>query len=326
MSPFSTLIRILVIGALVMCVTPSPAAAQAHGARASVSEVEVVDRADFAGRYFRTASAEPRTAVILLNGSDGGFPPDTLAHDLASAGYPTLALAWLQDQSGLPASVPRTGPVPLERVFVAIDWLRSRPEVAADRIVLMGVSRGAELALLVATRRPDLGGVIAFSPGSHVWGGVSHPQGVQFDIPMWSLAGTPLPWLSNRPDFQSPIHDWFALAPERADAIIPVERIACPLMLISSSADGLWPSEAYAGAIVARLRASGFPWPLTQLTYPDASHLLMGPGPAPTEFAIPGTAFVVDYGGSPEGTRRARDAAWAAAKLFLRDIDAPPEH
>jgi dienelactone hydrolase len=295
----------------------SPVAADASAAVTSVpiAEAEVI------GEFHTPPRARHRTSVIMLNGSDGGVPSATHARDLARADFPTLALAYLRDATGMPAGVPATGPIPLEIVFRAIDWMKGRPEIAPERIVLMGVSRGAELALLVASIRCDVAGVVAFSPGSHVWGGVSSPRGYVFDTSMWSLDGHPLPYQVHVPKLGRPTREWFAAGEDVEAARIKVERIRGPLLLVSSTTDAIWPASNYADEIERRLREEGKRYSIRNLKFPDASHLLMGDGPAPTEVVLPGTnGYIMRFGGTAEGTLRARNASWAATKRFLRTV------
>lgn len=49
----------------------------------------------------------------------------------------------------------------------ALDWLQHQPDIDADRIVLIGHSVGAAAALLLASRRPDVRGVISLSAFAH---------------------------------------------------------------------------------------------------------------------------------------------------------------
>ena len=293
----------------------------AGAAFAAAPDPFMVREDNIVGRFHPVAGRKRRTTVIMLNGSDGGIPSAAFAGDLAAAGFPTLALAYVQDDEGQPAGVPNGAPIPLEYFFRALEWLKRRPEVDPARIVVMGLSRGAELALLLASQRRDIRGVIAFSPASHVWGAPADLyRGTKFDRAFWSLDGRPLPFQVNRPDFNVPVRQWFAKAPIVDAAAIRVEDIAGPTLLLSSTSDGEWPASDYANEIAARLKAKNFSYQVINRQYDDASHLLMGYGSAPTKLKVPGTSYVIDFGGSPEGTRRARDAAWATSKSFLRKL------
>jgi hypothetical protein len=74
-------------------------------------------------------------------------------------------------------------------------------------------------------------------------------------------------------------------------------------------------------AVVARLKAHDFAYPVENLQFDDSSHLLMGFGPGLVKFGIP-HIWEMDFGGTPEGTRKARDSGWAKSKEFLAGIEA----
>ncbi len=280
---------------------------------------------DLVGRFYAAKGAHHHTAVLMLGGSNGGFPYDAAAQSLADAGYPTFALAYFQDRSGKPDGVPKDlANIDIEYFFHALDWMKTRPEVNPDKIVLMGESRGGELVLLLASLRPDVAGVIAYSPSNIVWVGLNRT----YDQPAWRLHGKPLPYLKPVAyKFGKPMIQMFkgALAtasPETlARVAIQVERIHGPVLLISSKADQLWPSAPMSDAVAARLKAHDFAYPVENLQFDDSSHLLMGFGPGLVKFGIP-YVWEMNFGGTAEGTHKARDAGWAESKKFLAGIEA----
>jgi hypothetical protein len=112
---------------------------------------------------------------------------------------------------------------------------------------------------------------------------------------------------------------------ERATAEIPVEKIRGPVLLVSSKSDNLWPASQMSDAVEARLRSHGFRYDIENIQYNNASHLLMGYGDGITRIGLP---FVGGFyfGGSPEGTRAARDAGWVKAKELLARIENGNDH
>ena len=296
------------------------AAASVLPSTAATAPIRMELREDgLVGRFHATTGSRSRPAVIMLNGSDGGIPSSVDADDLAKSGYPTLALAYFKDWRGQPEGVPPSlNEIPLEYFFRAIEWLKRRPEVDARRIVLMGQSRGGELALLLASHRADVAGVIAFSPSSRVWGGLP-PYGAPPapTRPAWTLDGDPVPFQDAVGQPGVPMRKWFDHAKPVESARISVERIRGPVLLVSSSADTVWPSDVYSDEIAAKLATRPRGAAVTNLRFEDAGHLLMGTGPGVTKMDIPGTKFSFDFGGTPEGTARARAEAWAASKRLL---------
>lgn len=274
------------------------------------------------GRFHAMPDAHAATAVLLLGGSEGGLPPARDADDLARSGHPVLALAYFRNWQGQPQGLPASlTAIPLEYFFRAIDWLKRQPQVDPRRIVVVGQSRGAELALLLASLRPDLAGVIAFSPSDHVWSGLSlfGPRTAE-QLPAWTLSGAPIPFQQVAVAQGASMRSGFEHAATLPAARIRVERIPGPVLLISSKADAIWPSTVFADAAAATLAKRPNKAPVENLQFDDASHLLMGTGPGMTTLQFPGTSFRIEFGGTPEGTAKARAAAWTATKRFLAKI------
>ncbi|WP_344694047.1 acyl-CoA thioester hydrolase/BAAT C-terminal domain-containing protein [Sphingomonas cynarae] len=311
--------RELLIGSTVAFVTTAASARSPLPSTATRIEVR---QDGLVGRLHLMSGMRSQTAVIMLNGSDGGVPSARDADDLAANGYPTLALAYFQDWRGQPDGVPASlNDIPLEYFFRAIDWLKRRSEVDPARIVVMGQSRGGELALLLGSLRPDLAGIIAFSPSSRVWSGIpaygAPPAAMR---PAWTLAGQAAPFQDTAFDPALPMRQWFERAKPIEAARIQVERIHGPVLLASSKADTIWPADTYADEIAARLRTRPGKARVINLTFDDASHLLMGIGPGITKMEVPGAGFTFDFGGTAAGTARARAAAWAASKRLCADL------
>jgi uncharacterized protein len=284
---------------------------------ALTQEVQRVDvrAGSLIGRFYAAVGASRRTGVLMLTGSGGGYPDEAAARDLARAGYPVFALAYFRDRGGNPPELEQKElrNVPLEYIFKAIDWLEARPEVRPDRVALMGESRGAELALMIGSLRPDVAGVIAYSPQEVRWAAVGGGG------PAWTLNGVALPYAEGVYNRATPMSQFTDILDGPADvlnaAAINVERIHGPVLLISSRADALSPSARMANDIEARLRANGFSYRVENVQYEDASHLLMGFGPGQTEFRA--EKFTIHFGGTAEGTETARNAGWARVKEFL---------
>lgn len=225
--------------------------------RQEVQRLDVRERG-LVGRFYVAGGASRRTGLLMLGGSGGGYPDEAAARDLARAGYPVLALAYFRDYGGDPPELEqkRLRNVPLEYIFKALDWLEARPEVRADRIAVMGESRGAELALMVGSLRPDVAGVIAYSPSELRWGAVGGGAAA------WTLHNMPLAYAQGHYDRAAPMREFTEILDGPADVrnatAIEVERIHGPVLLLSSKEDEVWPSARMANDIEARLRAKGF--------------------------------------------------------------------
>jgi dienelactone hydrolase len=216
----------------------------------------------FIGHYFAPASTgAPRPAVMLMGGADGGLHPyvDEAADLLASHGFPALAVGYF----GLPGLPPKLAGVRLEYFMGALTWLRGQPGVDRAHVLAYGGSRGSEVALLLGAHRPDLvQGVVANVPSN-----VVHCAFPDCDGPSWFLNGAPLPYT----------RQFLGADPtDQPAAVIPVEQIVGPVLLMCAEADRTWPSCPYARAIDQRLTDHADPNRHQLLAYPAASHSLGG--------------------------------------------------
>ena len=271
-------------------------------------------------QLYDAAASVGRPAIVVFDGSGGGYPQDERAMAaLAAAGYPTLAVAYFRNRRGRPEGVPRVlSEIPVEYGIRCSEWANDHLGGKANGVVVIGQSRGSELALLVATRCTGLAGAVAVSPSDAVWQSNTFISKAKS---AWSENGRALPYrrfaiMPGRWPVEAEIS-----ASYRADvpeATIPVERIDCPILLLSSRDDRIWPSAKMADAIANRMALHGRH--AQNLQFDNASHILLGFGDAPVRVGI--GPFGLKLGGSPEGTRVARDAGWNALLGFLQEIEA----
>jgi hypothetical protein len=146
----------------------------------------------------------PFPGVLALGGSSGGIPENILDM-LIPAGFASLGLAYFAGPTapdltheGLPADLVA---IPLERIERGLRWLIQHPNVTTPdgRVGLIGVSKGGELALLVAATFPEfVGPVVAYTPSSVVWQGVTWSavgQQARQALSSWTFRGEPLPFV-----------------------------------------------------------------------------------------------------------------------------------
>lgn len=248
--------------------------------------VQSVSGDGLVGRLYRPASNGDVPGVLLLGGSGGGLPvwQLTMAGILASHGYATLALGYFK----LPGLPPTLNGVPLEYFQTAITWMESQPGLDAERLGVIGVSRGGELALILGSRFPKIKAVVAYVPGSMV--GRSLGPG-PFAV-AWSWQGTPL-----------------------KQETIPVEKINGPVLLISGGRDALWHSSLMSRNVMYLLEQAGHPHRFEHLDFPEAGHGIMGPGYGPSP-----AAFARRFGGTRAANAHALAEGWSAVLDFLGEV------
>lgn len=267
----------------------------------------------------------PHPGTLVLGGSRGGVREE-LAGALAADGLACLALAYFGAE-GLP---PRIVEVPLEHVERAARWLAGAPAVSGAPVGIVGGSKGAELALLAASRFPDLiGPVVAVAPAAVAFFGLDRqgddPSAVLHSS--WSHEGRPVAFVpyperaeatwSEAGVAVAPIYDAALADLEAVEAAgIPVELARGPFLLVAGEDDRMWPSARMAEMIVARMERHGRSSDVTSLCYPGAGHCLLGAATQARSSAPGKVAF--DYGGTDEADARARGDAWRQAGRFLR--------
>jgi dienelactone hydrolase len=265
------------------------------------------------GNYFPASQRGP--GVLLLGGSIGGLSPEMnrAAIALQAEGFSALHLSYFR----APGQNARLELIPLEYFGRALEWLRRQPEVDPDRLAIVGGSKGAEAALVVASRHDELKAVVAALPSSVVWPGIGE-DGTSAGIDSsWSESGKALPALPHRPHDTSTggrmaANSAASLVSSAAhpEAFIPVEKISGAVFLVCAESDQIWPSCPMARQIEQRLRTHGRPAPIL-LAYDGASHAAFGL-PLPEGDARLGGAATA------QKTNAARADSWPKAVAFLK--------
>ncbi len=237
--------------------------------RAEVIKSEITGEG-FVANFYCDPNLTNKFGILFLGGSNGGTPYP-LSY-LAENGYPTLALAYFKAQ-GLPENLVS---IPLEYFDKPIEWLQHNTHIPSTNIIVIGGSRGAELALLLGSVKPAVKGVVAIAPSSVVWCGI--PKDISTAAPpSWTMDGKPIPYMpADTNDFTSGIYNYFVRSLARTNdverAAIHVENIRGPILLISGQDDALWPSAEMANAVCARLKERGFKYKYANLIYKNAGH------------------------------------------------------
>lgn len=249
----------------------------------------------------------PRCAVLVLSGSSGRVEADrvrVLAEQRAAA----MSIRWFGDV-GQPAGVDE---VPLETFAPALDRLAS----LSEHLVVLGSSRGAEAALLLAARDARIRAVVGFSPSSLVWANVG--AGADGRRSAWTEQGVPLPFVpydddwvpsyrGGQPAYRGLYEQSLHTFADRVDkARIPVERIGARVLLTAGGDDQLWPSELFASEISERRATHGLDTEV--LTSAAAGHRVRLPG----EPASPGGGMPLARGGTPEADAEFGQEIWPA--------------
>ena len=283
----------------------------------------------FAGALFTPPGTEGQ-GVLVVPASTGMRAMEPMAALLASHGYVTLVAAYM-GEPGLP---PALKEIPIEVVGEALSKLEAMAGPSAVIAASVG-TQGALAALAHGAAAPTR--AVAIAPSSVVWQALPD-NGRPPRTAAWSHGGEPLPWLAMHGERILPemiehslldrlsrhprphaLHMLPAYAPSlRNDddverAAIPVERIECPLLLLSGADDDMWPAAQMAEMIAERRSSAGVGGSDTSLVFPGAGHFLR---PPITPTTVPWDDTLVS-GGSPEGNARAQAEGWSAILAFL---------
>jgi hypothetical protein len=149
----------------------------------------------------------------------------------------------------------------------------------------MGVSRGGEASLLVASTFPRLvHGAIGLVPNSLIYGSPDRKRAA------WTYRGRPL----------------------TPGTPIPVERIAGPVFTVGGGLDIEWDSSFFVHEIGTRLRDAHFRFRHIELIYPRAGHY------AGTAYPyVAGPTDQADFGGSGRADAAAKADLWPRILRFL---------
>lgn len=284
------------------------------------------------GSLFLPCSSNPCPGLLLLGGSSGAVLEQQAAL-LASHGYCALALAYF-GKDRLPAELTE---IPLEYFGQALQWLQNQEEVLPNKLAVLGISKGAEAVLLLASTFESIKAVVSYAPSAVVYEGLAGSEENQ-NKSSWSYQGKSLPFLSQAPSpsllayeqqclrenipvaFRSRYLFSFEQRGRDEQAAIPVEKVNGPVLLISGQDDQMWPSEHFGFLVEQRLKQRGFPHDVLHLTYENAGHKIGIPFlPTTTlhQTYHPVADILCAYGGTPAGNAFASAHSWQHLFVFL---------
>lgn len=278
---------------------------------------QTVKENGFQANYFAKEGLEGQPAVVLVGGGDWG---DYWGQEFAKANYVGLSLPYNR-REGLPELLEE---IPLEYFTKAINWLGKQPEVDSGKIIVMGASRNAELALVLASYFPEsIHGAIALAPSSVSWSNTVHTFNSDELKPTWTLGNQAVPYIpmtkleGGESDTLETLSYWKrGLSDSSAveKATIRVEKINGPILLLSGLDDEVWPSAMMSDQIEERLQNHAFNFEVGNIQYENTGHLISGnPNfPAPVRYGkmnIGGKDFQYGFGGTENGDRAAQQDA-----------------
>lgn len=166
--------------------------------------------------------------------------------------------------------------ISINEVHDAILIASRNPKINKKKIAIIGGSRGGDLALLIASHYKDIRAVIAIVPSHVTFPGHT----AEFTTSAWTFKGKELPFVpvseeavpflikgDLRKTFETILKD------EKAEkrALIKVENIKGPVLLISATQDEIVPSTPMCEKMISRLKAKKFKYHFEHLAI-EGSH------------------------------------------------------
>ena len=202
--------------------------------------------------------------IVAIGGSEGGMiyaeEPTKEFRDKALAnGYAILSIGYFGTEN-TPSDIDR---ISLDAIYDTIQNYRTHPLINGNIVAILGSSRGGELVLNLASKYEDFSAIIVIAPSN-----VSLPnQFGGFQKSSWTFKGEEIPFIKapsnaikiirggNFYDGMVKILDDKHVIEEAA---IPVEKIKCPILIISAKNDEVWPSTKMSELIIQRLKKNNF--------------------------------------------------------------------
>jgi len=228
--------------------------------------------------YLSDSARQP--LVVAFGGGSGGNDWERnylkdYRRQLLEHGFGVLAIGYFKAHQ-TPQSLDR---ISLNAIADTIMRIASRhPQVDTSRIILMGSSKGAELVLNLGSRFPQFKGVVALS-GPHV----SFPAlTIAANTSSWQynneeVVYVPAPFRTLGPALRGDLYGAFSMMLEDSvavqKAVIEVERINGPILLVSGKQDDQWPATAMSEHVMRRLRQHHFSNTYRHLAF-DGGHMV----------------------------------------------------
>ncbi|XP_010001150.1 PREDICTED: bile acid-CoA:amino acid N-acyltransferase-like, partial [Chaetura pelagica] len=258
------------------------------------------------GALFVPPGSGPFPGVIDMFGGAGGLI-EFRAGLLASRGFAVLALAFFAYED-LPSSLAQ---LDMEYFEEAAELLLRHPQVRGPGLGVIGVSKGAEVALAMATFLPQVVATVWINGTAFLHGN---------PLVYKDLHIPPIPYFTERALItEMGVLDNFAVLgdpqdPAYSSSAIPVEKIRGKVLFVVGEADRSTNSKLFAQLAMARMA----PGSCRLLSYPGAGHLIEPPGsPFCSASSIRGAPRPLAWGGEAQPHAEAQEHSWQEIIRFL---------
>lgn len=203
---------------------------------------------------------------------------------------------------GCPGAVPSVPPPPPSSLAL---------QVRGPGLGVIGVSKGAEVALAMAAFLPQVVATVWINGTTFLYGNPLVYKGLRIpSIPYQTerMLFTELGAMDNSAIFTDP------RSPACSSSAIPVEKIQGKVLFVVGEADRSFNSKLFAQLAAERLPQDAY----RLLSYPGAGHLIEPPGsPLCSISSLRGNPLPVVWGGEPQPHARAQQHSWQEIVQFL---------
>ncbi|MGB7569830.1 MAG: alpha/beta fold hydrolase [Chitinivibrionales bacterium] len=292
-----------------------------------VKQLKISDA--FVGELFYTENPENKT-VMWLGGSGSNLAINSpIAALLASHGFNVLSLPYFGEK-GLPAKL---SGIPLEYFDRAFNWLKNNEITGGKEVYVLGMSKGAELSLILALRHPSIKKMVLWAPNAYCFQGIALKN-----VSSWTSEGNPLPYIriknrwivsdlikcivKNEPfGFMHTYKKALNIAKNKDAARIKVENANADLLILTNPKNNIWNSYDGCTLIMETLRRSNYRHKYDMVVYDDAGETFYAPyiipyGDAKIKIA-PRLTF--SLGGTLKGNAHLQVDSWAKTIDFFKN-------
>ena len=211
-----------------------------------------------------SSASSDKPLIVGLGGSEGGNAWasrywSSTREEFLKRGYAFLAIGYF----GAKGTPDMLNKIAIDQVHAAIVEAARHPQINKRKIAIIGGSRGGDLALLIASYYKDIRCVVAIVPSNAVFPGNTS----DFTTSAWTYKGRELPFLPvseaavpslARHDLRSAFEIMLKDTPAFKKAVIRVEKINGPVLLLSATRDEVCPSTPMCESMMARYRDKKF--------------------------------------------------------------------
>jgi esterase/lipase len=283
---------------------------------------------EFVGEFFYTEYNNNKT-ILLLGGSGGSLNANLpIAAVLASHGFNVLTVAYFSEP-GLPSHLSK---IPLEYFEKIFTWLSNNCITHNKEIKVFGISKGGELAILLASRYPFITKVAAMAPHAYCF------QGIAFkNVSSWTYEGEQLPFirLKNRWVFANMIKCMIKNEPfgftytykkglnaskNKEAARIKIENAKADILLFATTQNNMWNTYDGCTQIMDTLRKTDYQHKYDLIVYEDAGEPFYVPYVLPATETTTKMAprLILSMGGNLKGNTHAQADSWEKTIEFFK--------